>query len=91
MGYRIQYNTTQSYLYLTARKKKVPKLLIAVLVITIFLSVFGHKLKHILLPGDPDVTGEALSAFASDMKDGTSFSDALEAFCKNILEHADIS
>ena len=45
------------------------------------------KISDYLIPGDDGVTARAMEAFASDMKSGVPIQDAMEAFCKEIVNN----
>ena len=42
-------------------------------------------LRQLLIPGDPEVTMQALELFAADLQEGAAFSEALETFCRCVL------
>lgn len=58
----------------------------------ILLGISGkwNVLQKFFLPGDADVTGAALQGMVDDLKNGDSFSEAVTAFCKVIVENAEI-
>lgn len=43
-----------------------------------------------LLPGDPAVTAAALDGMVEDLRSGESITEAVKAFCQEIIAHADI-
>lgn len=45
-------------------------------------------LRDIVLPGDPEVTAEALRDLTSDLREGEGLSDAVTAFCHQIIEES---
>ena len=91
MGYRIKYDSARERKFLPIRRKKAPKWVIIGLILVAFLSIFGNRAKDLLLPGDPEVTGAALSTLSEDLKDGKSFADAIHTFCTTIIDNAEIT
>lgn len=45
-------------------------------------------LQNVLLPGDSEVSGQALSELTENLREGLSVAEAVEAFCRDILENA---
>ncbi len=89
MSYSVTYG--QEFLKRTT-KKGYGKVVIfaAVLVIAvILLSIpqIREPIRNFLLPGDGAVTAKAIENFADDVKSGTSFYDAAEAFCLEIIQN----
>lgn len=97
MGYRVEYGPH--------RKKDAPRrwshLKIQILT-TVFLLIFAFgvreiwpegdaKLKELLLPGQPSVTESAFENLVADLKEGDSLGDAVTAFCREIIEHVQIT
>lgn len=91
MGYRIKYDSTRERRFLPIRRKKAPKWVIIAVILAAFLSLFGNRVQGFLLPGDPKVTGAALSTLSEDLKDGKPFADAIHAFCTTIIDNAEIT
>lgn len=58
------------------------------LCIILFCVLSGSKVRSYLLPGDPQVTEKALKDLVVDLKEGDTVSDAVTAFCKEIIENA---
>ena len=89
MGYRITYETGVHKTELLLPTRKRTKLgYIALACVLIIALALGHKYWQVLLPGDPKVTERALHELASDLREGESVSDAVTAFCREILENA---
>lgn len=92
MGYRIQYGGGYSKEELAAPEKRRPTALvgsiIAIMVVVYVLS--GHKdaMQKVLIPGDPTITKEAVTAFSENVKGGMSVGEAFTDFCFEILEGA---
>lgn len=96
MGYRIQYGETvkKEVLTETTRNRKPLIGVIAGLIIccvfTFIISKNADKLADFILPGNREVTKNAISAFTEDLREGESVSNAFAAFCKEIIENANI-
>ena len=93
LGYRINYEMENGIVVDTYTRKRKPfyKFLAGALVV--FLILFGiiiennHALMQYLLPGNHIVTERAINIFVNEIKDGESFSDAVTAFCKEIINN----
>lgn len=95
MGYRIDY---EDYAALRRKSAHRSSFRLAGLTAAFFLSflLLTHafwpagraKLRSLLLPGDPEVTGQALSSMVEDLRAGKPLSDSVTAFCREILEYA---
>ena len=75
---------------------KKPKFKYTILIVILILALIGATdgysiLRQALLPGDPDVTINALQDLSNGMKSGESFRDSITAFCREIVENAQIS
>lgn len=91
MGYRITYESPfKSENRKTFVKKTIYLKLISVVVIAFAVSfaLFNTKLRRMILPGDPVVTERALSELVVDIREGQPVSDAVTAFCREILDNA---
>lgn len=67
-------------------------ILIAILILTLIGVTDSYNiLRQALLPGDPNVTFNALQDFSNSVKAGESVSDSITAFCREIIENAQIS
>lgn len=91
MGYRIAYENI-------GKRRDKPKrswrsvmavsCVAALLTGAITIKSVGLKwVQEILIPGDPAVTAAALEEMVSDLRQGTSFVDAVTAFCQEIINH----
>lgn len=93
MGYRIEYGTGTSdgvFRKIESSKKRMWIAIMAVTIIFILCYSQRSKLLDFILPGDPDVTKEAIGVFINDLKEGERASDAFSAFCKVIIDGAQI-
>lgn len=94
MGYRIEYGS-QGELR-KPLKRKYPYAAIATVACVLALVAGAITLKHtgltfvqeLLLPGDPAVTASALENMVDNIKDGDSITDAITAFCQEIIDNA---
>lgn len=93
MGYEIRYGATMVRTPLVNNKRKALTVTIGLLAVVIIFFILGNAvdLRQYVLPGNPEITGNALNALASDIKEGESLGSAITAFCREIIEHANIS
>lgn len=96
MGYCISYNPEleKKYPLRTKRKKKKwpwVMSLLAVLLVAVFATNSRQMVKQWLLPGDPQLTEEALTCFVQDVREGMPMKEAFTAFCVEIIESAELS
>lgn len=86
MGYKIQYNTMGKK-YIASRNYK--PLIISICIIALFGTTYLLREKlYYLLPGDPEVTQDALSALIDNLSAGESFGEAITAFCQEVISGA---
>ena len=82
MGYRIEYGPRKEH-------KKVFLILAAAMLLTaLFLP--RPVLEKLLLPGDPQVTKEALGQLVLGLRQGIAPGQAVAVFCQSILRGAGI-
>ena len=96
MSYRIEYAPVN----LDLSRERSQSLVLVFMTLTVFalflfilhiyLPDFEIRLQRVLLPGDPEVTGEALETMAMNLKDGLPFSQSVAAFCNEIFHNASI-
>ena len=91
MSYSVTYGQDFFPKSKTKNKMSYPKaaILAGIVVLgAVLLSVpqIRTSVQKILLPGDGAVTGQAMEAFAADMKSGTPFDEAARSFCLEILK-----
>ena len=91
MGYLMEYGCGTA-VKKPARKKRrgILPIIAGITVLTSFFALHmfpeaGISLRDYLLPGDGAVTAQALQNMASDLREGESLSDAVTAFCQQIL------
>lgn len=91
MSYRITYEQSVKKVDLTAKhsagqfKKWIYLTVVCVLSVA---ALSSNKVRSFLLPGDPQVTEKALIELVNDFREGTAASDAVTAFCREILDNA---
>ncbi len=64
--------------------------LLFLVLVRVFWPEGGEALSRLLLPGDPDVTREAVLAMAAQWKNGADLRDAFTAFCQVVLAHGTV-
>lgn len=94
MSYRIEYGPAIPPQYIKKRRSPLRLqimtaacLLVFSLLVRQFFPAGIQELRHILLPGAPTVTQEALDTLMDDLRDGEPLSDAFTAFCVYIIDH----
>jgi len=95
MGYRIEYERTgniRRYSFTERRSRMWPYVLGAAVMMAVCLYGFaGDLLARFLLPGDPEITGQALDTMVEGLNSGQSLTEAITAFCQEIVANANIS
>lgn len=97
MSYRITYTSFGEEKKRPAGNRKWTGVMAAVLVIALVFGAIAVKntglrwVQNYLLPGDPAVTAAALEGMIEDLKNGDSLGNAVTAFCREIVDHADKS
>ncbi len=81
MAYRIDYPGRR-------KKRRFPYWIFLILAFTVLLAVPKDDLEYWLLPGDPEVTAQALSELVKTLRQGTNAGQAVAAFCGSILRGA---
>ena len=97
MGYTVQYGPESAAE--TAWKRKAGRkgrrflLLLTILCAAAVFAVSGwtEDLGDLLIPGDPEVTKAAFSQLTEDLREGDPFRDAVITFCREIIDHAEVS
>ena len=80
MAYRIDYPGRR-------KKRRFPYWIFLIIAFAV-LAVPKDDLEYWLLPGDPEVTAQALSELVKTLRQGTNAGQAVAAFCGNILRGA---
>ena len=89
MSYKICYSPENSKKYFQSRKNMRiwwGKMCMLALVLAggVWLKING--VPDFMIPGDSDVTRQAVSSLLADMKDGEPIEEAVVAFCEEILD-----
>lgn len=96
MGYRIHYgeNVKMEFIPETKPKSEILTKLIWTLIFCCSIAFAISKNKdaiiNYLLPGNKEVTRTAITAFAEDLRQGQPLGDAAVAFCREIIDNANI-
>ena len=94
MGYRMEYGTG-NHDAVFHRIGNGRKRTLAMVIIVAALLLGGYfcrnKIVDYLLPGDPDATRKAIRVFVNELREGERATDAFEAFCKVIINEANLS
>ena len=97
MGYQIRYGDTQaSSGGQRPRLSRIIGLSLSFLLVFVLLSwSFWPEgravLRDVLVPGDPDVTLHGLETLARELREGESLSDAVTAFCREVIDGAAVT
>ena len=94
MGYQIRYDAGKAVK--TGLKERKPAAvgmvaagLVAVcLLVRLFWPAGMDKLRQMVIPGDPEVTGRAAEQMVSQLHEGVPVGDAVQAFCREIMDEA---
>lgn len=81
MAYRIDYPGRR-------KKRRFPYWIFLILAFVVLLAVPKDDLEYWLLPGNPEVTAQALSELVETLRQGTNAGQAVAAFCGSILRGA---
>lgn len=96
MGYQINYGGPEPGKYKHGMNKSRVKLVAAGILLSLALGVrlvipgTGQRLREFLLPGMTEETVTAFQVMVEDMRTGTSFEDAVTAFCREIIANAEL-
>lgn len=90
MGYQITYSDGSIQKKTTRRRRikwKPVLLSVTAMVLTSVLAVPSGRMwvRDLLLPGDEEVTAAALHGLVEDLNAGEPLGDAVEAFCREII------
>lgn len=94
MGYQIRYDAGKAVKTgLKERKASAIGVLAAGLAVVCLLMRLiwpagVDKLRQMVFPGDPEVTGRAAEQMVSQIHEGVPVGDAVQAFCREILDEA---
>ena len=94
MAYKIEYGTgVAEKKTLQPRKRRRLPLTAGVLCVFLLMTLLcwpkgRTALREVVLPGDAEVTADALQGLASDLRAGQGVSDAVTAFCQQIIRES---
>ena len=93
MAYSIGYGNQPKPTY-TQKRSKIPMLsfmffILFLLMVNIFWQEGAQTLRHMLLPFEEN-TVTAFDAMVTELSNGTALSDAVAAFCQEVIGHAQI-
>lgn len=86
MGYKIRYGPR-----IPAEKKRGSWQFIAVIVLAAAITLLCVDIwngRQWLLPGDPQITAQALDTMVDSLRAGGSVGEAITCFCREIIENA---
>ena len=94
MAYRIDYSTHSSPKIDSPGKQRITAMaagffLLFLLLVNLFWPAGTEIVRQALIPGDPEVTVTAVDNLVSGLKDGQQLSDAVTAFCREIIANAE--
>lgn len=81
MAYRIEYPGKR-------KTRRFPVWVLLLVILTAVLAIPKQTLAYWLLPGDPEVTAQALSELVETLRQGANAGQAVAAFCKSIVQGA---
>ena len=96
MGYRVEYESAGKRARSSDKPAFRPGTLTAAFLLFFCLLVNAcwprgrEVMQAILWPGDPETTQQAVEAFVAELQDGAPLGDAVEGFCREIIQYADI-
>lgn len=93
MGYRVEYSLGSSKIRKKEKRSGVVALsagclLLFALLVNAFWPQGAHTLRELLLPGNAAVTAAALEGLAEDLGSGIEIPEALEAFCRKVMNES---
>ena len=91
MAYRINYGkyVVKTDVLRMRKKRNITNWIYAVITLVVLVSAVScKKVRYFLLPGDPQVTENALAELAADLMEGESVYDAVTAFHREIIKNA---
>ena len=93
MAYKIQYSPETAYRYPQQKEKRNLQtgrwlFLAMILAAAVWLRVKG--VPDFLIPGDPEITRNAVQTMVTDNQGGAAINDAVTAFCRTILHGAGV-
>lgn len=75
----------------SGKQKRTVALIAAVCAIAMGLFILRTpQVRDFLIPGDKEVTRAALADMVQDIQNGEDISEAITAFCRDIITHAEV-
>lgn len=94
MAYQISYSGTavkQSIEERPVISKFLGRIILtACICLAAVIALSNESVQQILIPGEDAVTKEAFHIFVEELRNGEDFRDAATAFCREIIDIADI-
>ena len=94
MAYQISYSGTAVKQRIEERsvisKSLGRMILTACICLAAVIALNNESVQQFLIPGDNAVTKEAFYVFVEELRNGEDFPDAATAFCREIIDAADI-
>ena len=94
MAYQISYSGTvvkQSFQEKTVIPKFLGRMILTVCIcLAAVIAMNNEAVQEFMIPGNAAVTKEAFHAFVGELRNGEDFRDAATAFCREIIDAADI-
>lgn len=96
MSYKIKYDVDIIKIPIHDKMKTGSKSLaivaaaVCICLLLVSASSGIDNIKEWILPGNPKVTEAALDTLVTELRQGEPLNDAISAFCKEILVHADV-
>lgn len=92
MSYSVTYGQDFFAQPKVRKRKTVRNISVFVLTLLLAAALLGVSkirttVRNFLLPGNGEVTADAVESFAGNMKSGMPFEDAAEVFCQQILQN----
>lgn len=90
MSYCIKYDPKLGKRYPVRRKNNsgIYQILIGSLLFCVIVyGLHTFNIGRYLIPGNPETTIKATSAFFDDIKSGTGWADAFSVFCETVIEN----
>lgn len=92
MGYQIRYDDAMTRIVFDHKRKRSKRNILFFLLAVIFtITTITLATKGYLIPGDTAVTKAAAKNFRQEMRDGEDIGKAFAAFCKEIVDGAQLS
>lgn len=96
MGYQIVYEPASKKIPAFYKKSRIPEMaaacfLLFLLLVNGFWPRGREVVQQIVWPGDREAAVQAAEIFVQELRYGEPFADAVESFCREILQGADFA